>query len=139
AAERGHEVARIEEVAAALAHPLALRREEPAVDPDMTRGLETPAPEHRRPEDRVEPGNVLADHVEVGRPPAIKRVRVGREAGPGDVVDERVVPDVDDARLGIPRAVLAPGGLAVLRDRERDPPAARRALPADREVLEAAA
>ena len=58
---------------------------------------------------------------------------------PGDVVDERVVPDVDDARLRVPRAVLAQRRLAVLGDRERDPPPARRPLAADREVLEAAA
>ena len=58
------------------------------------------------------------------------------EAGAGDVVDERVEPDVDGAGLGIPGAVLALGRLAVLGDRERDPP--RRVLAADREVLEAA-
>ena len=44
--------------------------------------------------------------------------------GAGDVVDQRVEPDVDDARLGVPRAVLALRGLAVLADRERDAPVA---------------
>ena len=69
-AERRDEVVRVEEVAAALAHPLAARGEQPAVDPDLPRRLEPGAPEHRRPEDRVEAGDVLADDVEVGRPPA---------------------------------------------------------------------
>ena len=110
-----------------------------AVDPDLARRLETGAPQHRRPEDRVEPGDVLADDVQVGRPPVRERLRVGREAGARDVVDERVVPDVDLARLRVPRAVLAQRGLAVLGDRERDPPVARRPLAADREVLETAA
>ena len=59
------------------------------------------------------------------------------EPGAGDVVDEGVVPDVDRARLGVPRAVLALGRLAVLADRERDAPV--RAGARDREVLEAAA
>ena len=63
-----------------------------------------------------------------------ERVRVVGEARAGDVVDERVVPDVDHARLGIPRPVLALRGLAVLGDRERDAP--RGAGAADREVLE---
>ena len=90
----------------------------------MARRLEASAPQHGRPEDRVEPGDVLADDVQVGRPPAGERLRVIGEAGAGDVVDERVVPDVDDARLRIPRAVLALRGLAVLGDRERDPPVA---------------
>ena len=70
-AERGHEVERVEEVAPALAHPLALGQE-PAVDPDLARRLEPGRPEHRRPEDRVEAGDVLADHVQVGRPPALE-------------------------------------------------------------------
>src|SRR5206468_3709541 len=65
-----------------------------------------------------------------------KLLRIRRKARAGDVVDQGVEPDVDDARLGVPRAVLALGGLAVLGDRERDPPTARRPLPADREVLQ---
>ncbi len=69
--ERGDEVQRVEEVAPALAHPLALGQE-PAVDPDLPRRLEARRPEHRRPEDRVEAGDVLADHVEIGRPPAAR-------------------------------------------------------------------
>ena len=105
--ERRREVVGVEEIAAALAHPLTARGEEPAVDPDLARRLEPGAPEHRRPEDRVEPGDVLADHVEIGRPPAGERLHIRWEARPGDVVDQRVVPDVDDPGLGIPRAVLA--------------------------------
>ena len=47
--------------------------------------------------------------------------RVVGEPGAGDVVDQRVVPDVDLARLRVPRAVLALRRLAVLGDRERMP------------------
>ena len=105
--ERRDDRVRVDEVAAALAHLLAAGREQPAVDPDPARRLEAGAPQHGRPVDRVEPGDVLADHVEVGRPPPGERVRVVGEAGPGDVVDQRVVPDVDRAGLRVPAAVLA--------------------------------
>ena len=97
-AERRDEVVRVEEVAAALAHPLAAGRQQPAVDPDVARRLEAGAPQHRRPEDRVEACDVLADDVQVGRPPALERVQVVREAGARDVVDEGVEPDVDRCR-----------------------------------------
>ena len=136
-AERGHDRLRLEEVAEALAHPLAARHEQPAVDPDVLRRLDPGRPQHGRPVDRVEAGDVLADDVQVGRPPALERLEVVGVAGPGDVVDQGVVPDVDRARLRVPRAVLALRGLAVLRDRERDAPGGAGA--ADREVLEALA
>src|ERR1044072_5013708 len=48
----------------------------------------------------------------------------GGEAAPLNVVKEPFVPDVDLAGLGAPRAVLAQRRLAVLGDRERDPPVA---------------
>ena len=105
----------------------------------MTGRLEARAPEHGRPEDRVEARDVLADDMQVRRPPVLEGGRVVREARSRDVVDESVVPDVDDPGLRVPRAVLAQGRVAVLGDRERDPPPARRPLAADREVLQAAA
>ena len=136
--ERGDEVDRIEEIAAALGHLLALHGHEP-VDPHLARRLEPGAPQHRRPEDRVEPRDVLADDVQVGRPPPRECLGVVGEPGARDVVDQRVVPDIDLARLRVPRAVLAQRRLAVLGDRERDAPVARRSLAADREVLESLA
>ena len=92
------------------------------MDPDAPRRLEAGRPEHRRPEDRVEAGDVLADDVEVGRPPAGEQLGVVGEAGAGDVVDQGVVPDVDRAGVGVPRAVRQLGVRAVGQDRERDPP-----------------
>ena len=81
--------------------------EQPAVDPDARGSVEAGAHEHRGPVDRVEAVDVLADHVQVGRPPLSRTPPVVGEAGARDVVDERVVPDVDRARLAVPRAVLA--------------------------------
>ena len=77
-AERGDHVDRVEEVAAALAHPLALC-EEPAVHPDLARQRQAGAHEHGRPVDGVEAVDVLADDVEVGRPPVLE----GRRDRPG--------------------------------------------------------
>src|SRR4029079_14325993 len=115
-AERRDEVLRVEEVPAGLAHLFALDRHE-AVDPDLAREIDPRAHEHRGPDDRVESSDVLADHVQVGWPPLRKPFGIVREAGAGDVVDERVEPDIDDPGLGIPRPVLALGRLAVLGDR----------------------
>ena len=77
--------------------------------------------QHGRPVQTVETRDVLSDHVEVGRPVAREEPVRLRVADPGDVVDERVEPDVD--------------GLVRI-DRERNPPRARGAR--DRDVLEAA-
>ena len=52
--------------------------------------------EEGRPEDRVEPHDVLADDVDVGRPVAPKAAPVVREAGAGQVVVQGVDPDVHD-------------------------------------------
>src|SRR3970282_1964672 len=110
---------RVEEVAAALAHALA-PDQQPAVDPDLPRRLDAGTPEHGRPVDRVEARDVLADDVQVGRPPAREVVgRVGK-AGTGDVVDERVVPDVDRAGRRVGRAVGQQRVRAVLAGGELD-------------------
>ena len=79
--ERRDHGVRVQEVAAALAHPLALDQQ-PAVDPDVLRGLEAGGPEHRRPVDRVEAGDVLADDVEVGGPPALEGLVVAGKPAP---------------------------------------------------------
>ena len=46
----------------------------------------------------METGNVLADHVKIRRPPAFEQRLVRAVADSGDVVDERIHPDVDHAR-----------------------------------------
>ena len=107
------------------------------MDPDLAWRLEAGAPEHGRPVDGVEPRDVLADHVEIGRPVPSERFRIVREPGARDVVDQRVVPDVDRAGFRVPRAILALRSLAILPDRERDSPGRTRAR--DREVLESLA
>ncbi len=66
--------------------------------------------------------------MQIGRPPPREGRHIVGEPGTRDVVDQRVVPDVDLAGFGVPRAVLALRGLAVLGDRERDPPVAGCAL-----------
>ena len=52
--------------------------------------------QHRRPIEAMEAGDVLADHVQIGRPPALEHGLVGPVADAGDVVHQRVAPDVDD-------------------------------------------
>ena len=107
------------------------------MDPDLPWRLDPGAHEHRRPDDRMEPGDVLADDVEVGRPPFRESLWIVREAGARDVVDQRVEPDVDHACLGVPRAVLPLRRLAVLGERKRDAP--MEGFAADRDVVEALA
>ncbi len=78
------------------------------------------AHQHRRPDDRVEPCNVFADDVQVGRPPLREHRLVCPEAGGGGVIDQRVEPDIDHARRIV---------------RHRDAP--RLSGAADRDVVEA--
>ena len=80
------------------------------------------AHQHRRPVQAVEARDVLADDVEVGRPPSVEGGLVVREAGAGEVVGQGVEPDVDAMRLVA---------------RERDAPGRARA--ADAEVAQAIA
>ena len=75
--------------------------------------------EHRRPDDRVEAEDVLADQVDIGRPQPLEQQRIGAIPGRGDVVEESVDPDVEDV-------VIVP--------RHGDTPVERR--PGDREVLQ---
>ena len=110
----------LDDVARALAHA-ALRQVDVSVAEDRARQLEARGEQHRGPDDAVEPRDVLADHVEVRGPPLRERRGVVGEARAGDVVDQRVEPDVD-LRLRV--------------ERERDAPGRRRAR--DRDVLEAA-
>ena len=53
--------------------------------------------EHRRPDDGVETGDVLAHEVEVRRPPFVPTGFVVAVTGGREIVDERVEPDIDDA------------------------------------------
>jgi hypothetical protein len=84
------------------AHALRLRQlaaadRDEAVGPDRARQLDAGAHQERRPVDAVEARDVLADDVEVGRPPVA--VALVGEADGRQVVRERVEPDVDGVRL----------------------------------------
>ena len=76
-----------------------------AVDPDLARQGQPGAHQHRRPHDRVETVDVLADDVQVGRPEALEPIRIGRETHAGDVVGQSIEPDVDRPGGGIPGTV----------------------------------
>ncbi len=117
-AERGDELVGPDDVARGLGH-LPRVAQPPAVAHDLPRDAEAGRHEERGPVDGVEPQDVLPDDVDA-RPVALVERRVFRaEPERGDVVHERVEPDVDD----VARAV-----------RERDAPLDGR--PGDREILE---
>ena len=78
-----------------LAHLLALPVH-PAVPENLPRQGDAGAHQHGRPDDAVEARDVLADDVEVGRPPRVEQRVVGAVAHPRRVVDQRVHPDIDD-------------------------------------------
>ena len=90
--------------------------------PDLLRRRESSAPQHRRPEDRVEAIDVLPDDVQVRGPPW-RSIRICRESGTGEVVDQRVVPNIDCPRSRVTAPICAERTLPVLMNRERDPPA----------------
>ncbi len=99
------------DVAARLGH-LALFKEQPAVGDDLAGQRQSGGEQEGRPIDAVEAHDLFADHVYVGgpvMPESLLILSVGRaEAYGGDVVAERVEPDVDDVR-GIAGDGDAPG------------------------------
>ena len=107
---------RVEHVAQRLAHLLAVHQQV-AVDEDVLGHRQVGRHQHRRPEDRVEAQDVLADDV-VGRRPELlgEVLALAREAERGVVVQQRVEPDVEDVAR-VPRDRDAP---RELRARERD-------------------
>ena len=75
---------------------------------DAARHLDAGRHQERRPIDRVEAHDVLADHVQIGRPVALELRAVGvGKAGRGDVVGQRVDPHIHDV-LGIAGHADAP-------------------------------
>ena len=73
----------------------------------LVRQRQTGGHQHGRPVHRVEAQNVLADQVDVGRPDRRELLVVLAVADGGDVVQQRVEPDVDDL-LVVPRQGDAP-------------------------------
>ena len=112
---------RIDDRAERLAHALAVERHE-AVAENLPRQRQLRRHQHRRPDHRVEPRDVLADHVEIrGPPPARTAPRPSPRPDRRGVVDQRIEPDVDDAGR-IPRERDAPR-LTGAADRDVDQPA----------------
>ena len=101
--------------------------------PDALRRLKARTPEHRRPEDGVESIDVLADDVQVGWPPR-RTLWIRWEAGASEIVDERVVPDIDRSSGWIATAVRVQRAAPVLANREGYSPGCT--LTTDREVFE---
>ena len=101
--------------------------------PDLLRCFKSGAPEHCWPEDGVESIDVLADDVQVGRPPR-RTSSICREACAGEVVDQRVVPDVDGPRLRITLTRCGQRAAAVFANWEWDPP--RCPFAADGEIFQ---
>ena len=97
---------RIDDGAERLAHALAVHRHE-AVAEDLPRQRQLRGHQHRRPDHGVKPRDVLADDVQVGRPPLLEHLRVVAESDRRRVVDQGIEPDVDHARR-IPRQRNAP-------------------------------
>ena len=100
--------------------PGRVAHQQEAVDEHVLGHRQPGGEQQRRPVDRVELEDVLADEVEGRRPEAVGQVvPVAGEAERGDVVEQRVEPDVEDL-VGIPR--------------DRDPPLQPRAR--ERDVLQ---
>ena len=100
--------------------------------PDALRRLKARAPEHRWPEDRVKSIDVLTDDVQIRWPPW-RTLRIRWEAGASEIVDERVVPDIDRSSGWIAAAVCVERAAPILANRERDPPGCT--LTANRKVF----
>ena len=121
-AEQLDEVLGVEHVALRLAH-LAAVHQEPRVAEHLLRQRQAERHQEDRPVDRVEADDVLADQVQVGRPVALEllgALAVAVVADAGDVVRQRVKPDVDDV---------------LVVEVDRDAPLERRSR--DAEVLQA--
>src|SRR5436309_1308756 len=73
---------------------LVLAVHEP-VPEHLLRGLLARRPQHGRPKRAVEPRDVLADEVDVGRPVFVERRAIVAVADAGDVRQQGVEPDVD--------------------------------------------
>src|SRR5208282_2430584 len=70
-----------------------------AVSEHHPRRLQPGSHQHRRPEGAMEASDVLADEMDVGRPPLAETLLVRAVADRRDVVEQGVEPDVDRQRL----------------------------------------
>ena len=97
----------LDDVAQRLGH-LVLAQQQEAVDGHLLRHLEPGGHQHRRPDDRVELEDVLADQLDRRGPELARQVlAVARVGERRVVVEQGVDPDVDDLRV-VPRHGHAP-------------------------------
>ena len=52
--------------------------------------------QHCRPDNCVKTSDVLADDVEISRPPFLEQILVSAVPNPGGIADQRIEPDIDD-------------------------------------------
>ena len=86
---------RVDNITDGLGHLLAIRRGDESVSKHRARERQPRGPEHARPDDAVEPDDVLADDVHARRPHAVAG-GLFRPAGAGEVICQRVEPDIHD-------------------------------------------
>ncbi len=98
---------RRDDVADRLRHLLAAIEQKP-VHHDLSRQRQPGRHQEGWPEDRVKAADVLADDMSVGRPVRRARGRLVRVAGAGQVIGQRVDPDIHDV-LRVVRHRNAPG------------------------------
>ena len=99
-------VDRVDDGAERLAHPLSIHRHE-TVAKYVAGERQLGRHQHRGPDDGMKARDVLADHVQVGGPPAFEHFLVRAEADGRRVIDERIEPHIDDTG-GIERQRNAP-------------------------------
>ncbi len=85
---------------------------------DRARHLQAHRLEHRRPVDRVGRQDILADQLQRGRPPAAEALLVGPVADGGDIVHQRIEPDI--RHESVVERQLDPPGQAAFRARDAE-------------------
>ncbi len=86
---------RVDDIAFGFGHLVALDHQ-PAVTVDFLRQFYAQGHQNDRPDDAVEPDNLLADQMHVRRPELGEFFPVVQIAGRRDIVGQRVEPDVND-------------------------------------------
>mmetsp|Transcript_64365 Transcript_64365/g.207377 ORF Transcript_64365/g.207377 Transcript_64365/m.207377 type:complete len:290 (+) Transcript_64365:987-1856(+) len=89
------------DIAITLGHLPTVRARDEPMDDDALGQRDPRAHEHRRPNDTVEPADVLAHDVHVCRPETAERLRGLRAIDAADVVDQGVEPDVHHVLLAV--------------------------------------
>src|SRR5438270_9588322 len=106
-AELGHQVPGRDLVEPGLGHLLPADQQ-PPVDEDAMGRIDPRGHAHGRPPHAMEAKDLLADEMVHDRPPEGEALGIGAVADGGGVVDEGVVPDVEDVAVG-PGDGHAPG------------------------------